>query len=36
MIKINNLYKSFRETKIYEGTDYEFKENKLTCFFGPS
>ena len=36
MIKINKLYKSFGETKIYEGTDYDFKENKLTCFFGPS
>lgn len=36
MINISNLYKSFGETKIYEGTTYDFKENKLTCFFGPS
>ena len=36
MVKINKLYKSFGETKIYEGTDCDFKENKLTCFFGPS
>lgn len=36
MIRIIDLYKSFGETDIYKGTSYDFKENKLTCFFGPS
>lgn len=36
MITLNKLSKSFGDTNIYNDVTYQFKENKLTCFFGPS
>lgn len=36
MISLKNLNKSFKDIEIYKDVNYNFKENKLTCFLGAS
>lgn len=36
MISLNKVYKSFDSLTVLEDFDISFKENKITCLFGPS
>lgn len=36
MIKLSGLNKNFKDTKIYDDVNYNFKEKSLTCFLGAS
>lgn len=36
MLKLNNIYKSYNNEKLYENFSIEFEENKISCILGPS